>query len=81
MKHTRQECQQPDPRGPANGSVWRVADAGTGDSQSRPRLGVDGQYELVLGEGNAETLALGDILVDVDGGPGGTGLVVWIMGG
>ncbi len=30
---------------------------------------------------NGQIFAIGDILVDVDAGPGGTGLVVWIVGG
>ena len=81
MSDTRQASSQKAPRGPAKSSGCHVADANNGDSKSRLTQGAGFRYDLIQGKGNTETLALGDILVDVDTGPGGMGLVLWIVGG
>ena len=67
--------------GPSTGSACQVADARSGDSKSPQPRGAGGGYDPFKGEGTAELTTLGDILVDVDTGPGGTGLMVWIVGG
>ena len=81
MSYMRHEPKQKAPRGSSQGARRPVDDARIGGSQSRLAHGADGGYGLIQGEDIAESLSLGDILVDVDAGPGGTGLVVWIMGG
>lgn len=85
MSDTRRGSNQKAPRGPSKGSGCPVAFAdaygGDGELVSSLPLGDGGRYELNLGEANAEILALGDILVDVDAGPGGMGLALWIVGG
>ncbi|MCH7714349.1 MAG: hypothetical protein IIC99_12085 [Chloroflexi bacterium] len=81
MFHMRQESSQKALRVPSIGSGCQVAYAGDGESVSPLLHGDGGRYDLVQGEANSEIIALGDILVDVDAGPGGMGLVVWIVGG
>ena len=38
-------------------------------------------HGMIQIKGNTDAFTTGGILVDVDGGPGGKGLVVWIVGG
>ena len=80
MNHTRREPNQKAQRGSSNDPGCQVA-AGDGES-AFSLLHRDGRrFDLNRSEANSETLASGDILVDVDAGPGGIGLVVWIVGG
>ena len=81
MSYMRQEPKQKAPRGSSKGSRCQGDDARSGGSPSRLPHGADDGYGLIQGEGAAESLSLGGILVDVDAGPGRTGLVVWIVGG
>ena len=81
MNDTHQGPNQKTPRGPSKGSGRRVAEAASGDFKSPLPNEDGGRYGLIQRKANAETLAMGDILVDLDAGPGGTGLVVWIVGG
>ena len=85
MSDTRRGSNQKAPRGQSKGSGCPAAFAdaygGGGESISPLPLGADGRCELKLGEANADILDLGDILVDVDTGPGGMRLALWIVGG
>ena len=81
MSRTRQASCQKAPRGLAKSSGRHVADANSEDPKSRFTQSAGGRYGLFQEEGSTGTLELEDILVDVDAGPGGTGLIVWIMGG
>lgn len=77
---TRQESDQKTRR-PSQSSGYPGSGAGSGDSKSRIARGAGGKTGLIQEEENLTSLPLGDILVDVDAGPGGVGLVVWIVGG
>lgn len=81
MSQMRQGSNQKAPRGRSKGPGRRVASAGDGESVSPLLPGDGGGFDLIRGKAMSEILALGDILVDVDAGPGGTGLALWIVGG
>ena len=81
MSDTCQGTNRNVPRGISKGYRCGVDDAGAGESVSSLLHGAGGWHDLIRGQGNAELRSVGDILVDVDAGPGGTGLVVWIVGG
>lgn len=70
---------------PAKGPGRQAIMATSGNSTSPFPYGDGAPNGLIGGltqrEANTEAFALGDILVDLDACPGGTGLAVWIVGG
>ena len=85
MNHARQESCQRDTEGLTKGlgqgpgnAVFRNIDQLSTFKRGGKR---DGRIDPIAGEGIGNNALSGDILVDVDAGSLGTGLVIWIMGG
>ena len=81
MRHMHNESNHKALQSPSKGSSYQISSAGEEEPSSRLRHGGGGRHGPVHGEANLDILPLGDILVDVDAGPCGMGLVVWIVGG
>lgn len=81
MNDTHQEPIQKTPRGPSKGTGRQLMEAASEDFQSPLPHDDGGRYDLIQRNSNVESPAMGDILVDLEACPGGSGLVVWIVGG
>ena len=81
MNHARQESCQRDTEGLTKGLGQGTGNTVVRDIDLLSSFKRSGQIDPIAGEGIGNNALSGDILVDVDAGSLGTGLVIWIMGG
>ena len=81
MNHARQESCQRDLKGLTKSLGQGPKNSVAGGIDHLSPIKRSGRIDAIAGEGIGINALSGDILVDVDAGSLGTGLVIWIMGG